>query len=365
MNTISPLTPSYAQYNHKANNNVQFKGDLGDKFVKEVINNIDVKPADLIKEMKGTFGIKTEKAEDILESFIGKVKQLYGDKRALKSELQKSNEKINAFPKEKENAVYEGQRQVREHFQTIIRSKDEEVAAKNAEVKEMKAQLEKYQQVAKVKSVEEIGTIMPDKAIEIIDEMLENKIAARKSMAEFLLTGKGQEDALEQIERNNAIMRANRDGITQIPEVEAKVESMKGSGVYFSNDSYFTLNMIEKALKGSPKGNYIKSRVMKDQIKQNAMAILTPMADERYSNMGVKALEKDLDECLQRVEKYHDGILKGINKLKSRVGKDLKSVEFKPVDFAPEDSKIIVIGDNGTKWEQDYQWTANYGTSSW
>ena len=367
MNTISQITSNYAyNMNMRSNSqNINFKGNLGDRFVKEIINDVDVKPADIIKEMKSTFGIKTDKAEDILESFIAKVKQLYSDQRGLKSELQKSNEKINAFPKEKEDAVSEGRRQVREYFQGVVRSKDSELNAKDTELKEMKSQLEKYQQVAKVKSVEEIETIMPDRAIELIEELIKNKVSARKSMAEFLLTGKGQEEALKQIERNNMIMKAHSDGITQIPEVEAKMKEMQKSGIYFSRDSYFTTSFIEKALKGSPKGSYIKSKAIKDQIKANAMAILSPMADERYSNTGVKAIEQELDKSLANVEKYHEGLVKGIEKMKGKIGKDYKTVDFQPVEFSPEDSKVIVTADNDVKWEENYNWLANYGNNSW
>lgn len=360
MNTISPITPNYNHYKKSTSTNVQFGGNLGDKFVKEIINNVDVKPEDLIKEMNGLFGIKKGKAQDIMESFIAKVKQLYSDKRALKSELQKTNEKIDVLNREKDNAVITAERKVKENFQSIIQEKNKEVLAKDNELKEMKAQLEKYQQVAKVKSVQELDTIMPDKAIEIIDGLVKNKISARKSIAEFLLTGKGQEDALKQIERNNMLMKAQADGVTRIPEIIKKIDEMKGSGVYLSSDSYFTINLIESALKGSPKGNYVKSTAIKDQIKENAMAILTPMC-----NTGKKALQQELDKCLDKVEKYHDGLAKGIEKLKKRVGKDLKNVEFKPIEFSPEDSKLVVTEANGVSYEQGYQWISNYGNSKW
>ena len=362
---INQVGLNFTSNNQLNNRNIQFRGNLGDKFVKEIINDIDVKPDMLIKEMKGTFGIKTDKAEDILESFIGKIKQLYSDKRGLKAELQESSKKIEAFPKEKRDAVWNAEAKVREDFQAVIRAKNEEVAAKDKEVKEMKAQLEKYQQVVKVKSVEEIGTIMPDKAIEIFDELVKNKISARKSMADFLLTGKGQEEALAQIDRNNMLLKAHNDGITQIPEVDKKCKEVQKSGIHFTHDYYFTIRMIEKALEGSTKGSYVKSKVVKNQIKENAMALLKPMADERYSNTGVKAIEQELDKSLDNVEKYHDGINKGIEKLKGRIGKDFKAVDFKPVEFAPEDSKVIVTADNNVTWDETYQWVSNYGNSSW
>ena len=361
---VNSVTPNYAQNVHARKQDVNFQGNLGNKFVNDIIRGADVQPDVLIKEMKGTFGIKTEKAEDILESFIGKVKELFNDKMSLTNKINEQERKINAFPNEKRDAIWDAEAKVRESFQNIIKSKNEEVAAKDKEVKDMKAQLEKYQQVVKVKSVEEIDTIMPDKAIELIDEMIKNKIPSRKSMADFLLTGKGQEDALAQLERNNMVMKAHRDGITEIPEVKAKIDNdMRHSGVWFSNDSYYTLNMIEDALKGCSKGGYLKSPVIKKQIKENAMAILTPMANEKYYNESVGALSKQLDERLDRIVKYHDGIAKGIEKLKKN--KDYTNVEFKPVEYSPEDSKVLVTGDNGVTWEENYKWLADYGNSNW
>lgn len=362
---ISAITPSYGTNNVQAKRpNVQFTGNLGDKFVNQILNGSTVKPNDVIKEMKGTFGIKTDKAEDIMESFIGKVKQLFKDKNSLTMKVNEQERKINAFPDEKRDAVWDAEAKVRESFQSVIKSKNEEVAAKDRELADMKSKLEKYQQVVKVKSVEEIDTIMPDKAIELIDEMIKNKIPSRKSMADFLLSGKGQEDALAQLERNNMLMKARRDGITEISEVKAKIDNdMHNSGIWFNNDSYFTLNMIGDALKGCSKGGYLKSPVIKKQVKENAMAILTPMANERYYNESVGALSKKLDETLDYVVKYHDGIAKGTEKIKKN-NRDYPNPEFKPVEFSPEDSKIVFnVGDRS--WEYDYNWLAHYGSSNW
>lgn len=365
MNTISQFTPNYTGTTQSKRQNVQFTGNLGDKFVNQIINGTSVKPSEMIKEMKGTFGIKTDKAEDILESFIGKVRDLFKEKTGLSMKINEQERQIRSFPQEQENAVDKARNEMREYWQNIVRSKDEQMALKDKEVADMKSQLEKYQQVAKVKSVEEIGTVMPDRAIEIMEEMIENKIASRKSMAEFLLTGKGQEEALKQIERNNTILKANQDGIIKIPEVNNKNNEMNKAGVHFSQDYYFTLNLIESALKGSPNGSYVKSQALKKQIKENAMAILTPMADDRYCNTTVNALSAELDKRLSLVEQYHDGLPKGIEKMKTRIGKDYSEVKFESVEFAPDESKVIMKGIDGGVWSDDYEWLARFGNSQY
>ena len=81
--------------------------------------------------------------------------------------------------------------------------------------------------MAKVKSIEELDVIMPKTAILTAqEEMKEHSEEARESMLNYLLTGKGQEAVLAQTERNNILMKAMQDGITQLPEVN---EAIKGT----------------------------------------------------------------------------------------------------------------------------------------
>ena len=69
MNTISAVTPTQVQnptpVNAKKQNHVNFTGNLGDKFVRQVINGTDIDPKAILSEAKGTFGLKSEKVEDI------------------------------------------------------------------------------------------------------------------------------------------------------------------------------------------------------------------------------------------------------------------------------------------------------------
>ena len=58
------------------------------------------------------------------------------------------------------------------------------------------------------------------------------------------------------------------------------------------------------------------------------MAILTPMADERYSNTGLKMIESSLDKTLDNVVKFHENVEKGLAKYKNdyKNDKDFKVV---------------------------------------
>ena len=366
MNTISAVTPTQVQnptpVNAQKQNHVNFTGNLGDKFVRQVINGTDIDPKAILSEAKGTFGLKSEKVEDIMESFIGKVKELFSDNMKLQGKLNDAERKIYNFPDEKQQAINETTTRLQQSFSQTISAKNQEIAAKDKEVAQMKAEVAKYEPMVKVKSVEELDTIMPDKVSEILDELAEHKIEARKSMFDFLMTGKGQEDALTQVERNNQIMKARQDGMFNIPELDKKWNSItRQEEIWPSGDIHFTLNMIENALTGHPNGVYLSSPVIKAQVKNNAMAILTPMANGSKSNL--ENIEKQLTERLNNVEKFHKGFAAGIEKYKKH-HPNVK-IEISRVDFDTSNSKIKLSNEDGLLSEVNFYQVSNHGNSNW
>lgn len=366
MNTISAVTPAQVQnitpVNIKKQNNVNFTGNLGDKFVHQIVNGTDVKAKDILAEAKGTFGLKSEKVEDIMESFVDSLKEFFADKTYFRRCLDEAERKIQDFPQEKQNAVDETVTRLQQSFSQTISAKNQEIAAKDKEVAQMKAEVAKYEPMVKVKSVEELDTIMPDKVSEILDELAEHKIEARKSMFDFLMTGKGQEDALTQVERNNQIMKARQDGMFNIPELDKKWNSIiRQEQIWPSGDIHFTLNMIENALTGHPNGVYLSSPVIKAQVKNNAMAILTPMANGSKSNL--ENIEKQLTERLNNVEKFHKGFAAGIEKYKKH-HPNIK-IEVSRVDFDTSNSKIKLSNEDGLLSEVNFYQVSNHGNSNW
>ena len=219
MNPISAITPAQTQIsapNYSKNSNVKnvnFTGHLGDKFVRQIMDGNDVNPKTVLSELKGTFGIKSEKVEDVMESFIESLKEAFTQNKSLRNEYLNADKQIREFPVEKEKAVRMAQDEMNKNFGIYVRAQNEKMAAKDAEITELKSQLEKYEPLVKVKSVEELDTIMPEKAIEILDEIAANRIKARESMLNFLMTGQGQEEALKQLERVSMIKKAGSDGI--------------------------------------------------------------------------------------------------------------------------------------------------------
>ena len=368
MNTISAVTPTQVQnptpVNAQKQNHVNFTGNLGDKFVRQVINGTDIDPKAILSEAKGTFGLKSEKVEDIMESFIGKVKELFSDNMKLQGKLNDAERKIYNFPDEKQQAINETTTRLQRDFQQVIAGKNQELAAKDKEIAKVKEEFAKYEPVVKIKSVEELDTILPDEAAKILDEMVAHRIEARKSMFDFLMTGKGQEEAFAQIERNNQIQKARQDGMFNIPELKTKLNTItQQENLYTSSDTYFTIQMIQKALVGHPQGAYLNSRVIEEQVKNNAMAILTPMADNRYYNTNIQSIEKELDQALDNVKKYHTNFTRGMEKLKKQNPK--AKFEITQVDFDADKSKVKITTDDYSVEHSFYDINFLGSTQSW
>jgi hypothetical protein len=225
MNSVSFNGNVYA----KNNNQVNFKGKLGDKFVSDIVAGKVVKPDEVMNAVKGTFGPKTEKVADVVESLLGKVQVLSQQGVKDAKVISDANAKLDKVPNQISEAVHKREAELVKYYTETIAKKDEELA--NA-----KKFVEKYEPMAKVKSIEEIGIVMPDEVIKMADDMISHKVEARASMGEYLFNGKGQEKALEQIERNNVIQSAYDNGTVNIPEVNDAITRMHENGLY-SNPS--------------------------------------------------------------------------------------------------------------------------------
>jgi len=367
MNTISATTQTQVQNitpnTVRKQNNVNFTGNLGDKFVRQIMQGENIDPKAVISEAKGTFGLKSEKVEDIMESFIGKMKELFSEKMDLSRRLNEAEREIQAFPEEKSRAVSDAEYKVGKTWSEVVAKKDKVISEKNQEVANMKKEFEKYQPVVKVKAVEELDTILPDKVVEILDDMVANQIPARASMFDFLMHGKGQEEALKQIERNNQIQKARMDGMFKIPELEKKLNDVNmDNNLYPSIDSFFTIRIIEEALLSHKDGAYLASPVIKGQVKNNAMALLTPMAEKKYSNTNLGAIQNELDETLNTVEAFHKGFTNGLNKIRKQ--NPNAEIEIKNVDFDVRNSKVLIKKEDETR-EFNFWQVSNFGNSNY
>lgn len=352
------FTPAVRQNN----NNIQFRGAIGDKIVKEIVSGAEVKPDNVIKEIKGTFGIKTEKAADVLESFIEKIQELGEQVNTYAKQLYEANQKIHDFPQEKRQAVFDAEAKLNKSFADVIKAKDKELASKDAQLKEAREYAAKYEPMAKVKSVENNGIIMPKQVIKILDEIVANTIPARKSMEEFLFTGKGQQEALKQIERHSLIYKAYNDGMFMIPEVQNYFSKLKKTNsININTEQPVIQNLIFESLKSSPRGEYIMSGAIHRQVKSNAMALLTPYADNNYSNTSLEAINKNVEKTLQDVIEYYQNFTRGIQKYQRNYPNS--KITYNRVDFDTKNSKVIIDYPKSQKpIEVSYDDVSNYGS---
>jgi hypothetical protein len=342
----------------KNNNQVNFKGRLGDKFVNDIISGKVVNTEEVMSAVKGTFGAKTDKVADVIESLLGKVQVLYKQTTNDAIELSNANKQLHEVPRKMAEAVSESERKtaqnLSEHYSKILAEKDEELA----KAKEIAT---KYEPMAKVKSIEELGIVMPEKVIETASDMIEHKIEAISSMNDYLFTGKGQEKALEQIERNNIMLNGKDNGTNEIPDVKEAIKKMEDNGVLYSSSLGFGRNLITGALRGNPKGSYLESQPIREQVRQNAISLLSAISTKGTNN-SEENISRLVDEAIADARGFHKNLANGKEKLKKHFPGGISEDIYVPFDN--KKSHVVVNGKRGPE-EISYDDLYIQGSSNW
>ena len=305
MNTITPirmnpnLQDRQKQVTNKQSSNPAFKGAIGNKVVEQLVNKKEVTVAGVLALTAGVVGLNKDKVADVVESLVDKVNKLLYERDLLKIEKENLNDKLIDSQNARENTRVEGNKFL-DYANGIIENQKKDIEQKDAKI----AKLQKYEAMAKVKSVEEIGLVMPDEAIATLKEAGAKNKEAHASLMNYLLTGKGQEEFLAQMERNATLYKANREGILNIPEVNAELRKKQYSFLpAVGNDSYsVACKMLYNCLTVQPKAGYIKSPAIREQIKTNAEALINPMKQERV-NYGT-SVKTEIESSL----KFHEGL---------------------------------------------------------
>ena len=343
------------------NSTPAFKGALGDKFVSKLAKGETVEVKEVMDAVKGTFGPKSEKVADVFESLLGRVQVLTSNNEANLRGRQIAESKLAEVPKQIQDAELKTRAELSEAFQTVLNEKNAELAAKDVELKAAKEYAAKYEPMSSVKSIEEIGVVMPEQVIETLKEMVEHKAEAADSMFNFLMTGKGQEAAVAQIERHNVFARAFHDGVVNIPEVNEAMDKIRyNNDLYVSSEPLsFTIDLIEKALRGNPKGSYLESYAIRNQVKANAMGFLTPMCNNKYSNMSEEATSKHLDESFNSIIKFNKNLKKGKEKYIKQYSDAVITENVVPYDMSKSG---ITVKLNDSTWDVSNYQLANFGS---
>lgn len=312
------------------NNNIAFRGALGEKFVREItVNQRTVSANELLQASKGKLmGLDSGKVVDIFEAFSSSLVRETREKLSLK-------ERIESFKKELPERIQEAIKHTEESIfssvRPVLENKDKEIAKRDRII----AELKQYEAMAKVKSIEELDVVMPETAIATAQAMKEHAKEAQESMLTYLLTGKGQEAVLEQTERSNILTKAMADGVTKLPEVSEATNDLR-----FAEPLYFLTSLMETALRDD-RGAVVVVPAIKAQIKTNITGLLAPHYSSRFSNTTEKGVSENLDRRLEDLVQFHTNLNAQKEKFKAKCPDAVKIV------FNPEQYQMEAIGTNG------------------
>lgn len=319
MNTISPIRPYVSLKNEPTQSQtvpteqtpVAFKGALGDSLLREVAVNKSIPTVDtIISKIKSTFGISTDKTKDVLESLLGKIKSMTTENTELKEKLLATTNTMKAKEEQARAEFAEHERNLRSSFAKSFEEKNAELAQKDAKI----AELQKYEGMAKVKSVDELDEISPEQFLEILKEAKESAKKAQASLLNYLFKGNGQEEFLAQIERNNQILKARESGIESIPEI-AEAYKKAGTSIIGWDPVWTAQKMVKDTLINSEEGSKICYPPIKKVVAENMDALLTPMQDTK----SLKHYDSS-EKVLTEVTDFFTNLNKNKNKLEKEDG---------------------------------------------
>lgn len=288
---VQCLNPKLNNYSKTA-----FRGLTGDKAVEVILKNNKqnisnkVTIVSLFTLITGVLGtLNKSKVSDVFEAIVSKFKEIQGDNERLTKELAKTKKQVAQYKQSARAEFEENERRLRDSFSATLEEKNNEIKQKDAKI----AELSKYETMAKVKSIYELEIVSPDEFIELLKEGEELQPLAEKSILNFIFTGQGQEDFLEQIELNNKILKTKKEGITNISEIKKAYDNCS---VQLGIDAgYIAQSMIKKVLLESEDSKLITYPPIRKQVLENINAIVTPLYTKEFH---YDSNDKILDEVI-------------------------------------------------------------------
>ena len=346
---ITPVTSNYqtSRSQMKNTSQVNFRGPIGTKML-EKAGGLELKS--VLSQITGFFGLEAGKVKDVLESFIQRINIQEKAAMILKQEIKSKGDRIATL--EVQNKKMEQEAEV---LKASITGRDNKIAELQKTVVDKDkqiAELEGYRKMADVKPISELGILMPKEVIAAINEAKENDVKAIQSAFEFAMTGKGQEELVKQIDRNNIVYNAIKDGMKRIFEVENSLEECSKNGLPLGfNQEEFARIYFTKALEANAEGAYLESTSIFSQVLTNIDAFLTPLRDPKYSY-------KPSSDVLGKALKYHRNIETNKGDLQRRSNMTL--VEYvKSETMKPTESYYIFEKPDGRRFKITAQNLAN------
>ena len=300
MNTINTIRPYVSLKNTSQPTNTStptaqapaFKGALGDTVVKKIANKEALKATGIVAMAAGLIGLSKDKVNDIVESLVNRIYGLQNKNEELNLEIKKTKERATQKEAEMLSEFAQKESNMRNWYDEALKKKDDAINVRDKQI----AELQKYQAMGNVKSVDEIGIVTPKQFLEVLNEAKEAELEADKSLLTYLFTGKGQENFLAQLERNNTLYKARRDGIYNIPEIKEAAEKsgLRNIGTHPIN---YIINSTQEVLIRFEEGAQIAYPPIMQQIYENANALIVTV--KKQPNEG-----NDLARVLRQTKDF-------------------------------------------------------------
>ncbi len=120
---ISPITHintlSQSNTTFKKHSNVNFKGPIGNKFVSMMESGNNVGTKNVLDKIKGFWGINKNKAEDVIQSFITKIKELKNDNTSLTAQLKEKQAKNLKLKEDNEKLLSKYELELKDKNETL------------------------------------------------------------------------------------------------------------------------------------------------------------------------------------------------------------------------------------------------------
>lgn len=314
MNIVSNQTPNYNIYNRNNNSRPAFKGVLGDKLVKELAEKGgEFKTEQMMQEVKGMMGPNKAKVNDVVESFVGKIKELVEINPKKSQELRELEAKQRALP-DTYQVNYQAEQEVRNEFAAQTQEMNKRVEATQKRLQAAQAEAKIFEPMKEVKSIEEIGVMMPEEAMKLIDETHAHKNEAADSMFNYLMNNGDGVGVFEQMTRYRGLNKAYcQDCLYLIPEVAAH---WKGKHAPVSDPVLSGLELVRMAMKGNKQGSYLESNYTRRQVTDRAANLFKPMIQDGTSRVSEQEFDRSMNNILDEAVEYHRNYPKGLAKIK-------------------------------------------------
>lgn len=279
-------------YRIKQNNTMQFKG-IGNEFVKELENGKDVKPEQIVDAVKGTFGLNTEKVRDVLNELRSRATILIHKDKNCDADIKHFEEQLAEKTEINERIAKETEEKTIKYIEDGFKHQETKIKEQESKIKELNEFSAKYKDLTPI-TYNEARVLTPQETIETIKSMSEGVKDAHEDMLNFLLTGKGGEKAVKYANQGTELWKTYSDGVFKIPEVEEANKEFKGQRV--SSPEQTLMGLMENSLYVNPKGAYINAGPIRNQVKKNAVALLSTFSE------NPEGTEQTVDKMLEKVK---------------------------------------------------------------